>query len=119
MTDTIVHESGCEWETGPYCTCGNDPERMEPLLHICENCGAEKVLTPHEAWNEGWDYPPLLGVYGVVSPRTCGNCPITTTLWWRIINSQEGKPYSLTEADRALYARIIGEPETIRPKEET
>lgn len=25
----IIHETGCGWETGPYCTCGADPERIE------------------------------------------------------------------------------------------
>lgn len=24
----IIHDSGCGWETGPYCTCGKDPGRM-------------------------------------------------------------------------------------------
>lgn len=116
---SIVHESGCGSETSPYCTCGNDPERMEPLVHICESCGVEKVLTPAEAWNDGWDYPPMMGVFGIVSPRTCGKCDITTTLWWRIINSKKGTPYTLTDADRVVYERITGEPESIRPKERT
>lgn len=26
-TDPIIHAPGCGWETGPYCTCGADPER--------------------------------------------------------------------------------------------
>jgi hypothetical protein len=25
----IIHEAGCGWEIGPYCTCGADPERIE------------------------------------------------------------------------------------------
>lgn len=29
LEKTIIHEQGCGWETGPYCTCGADPERAE------------------------------------------------------------------------------------------
>ena len=29
LEKTIVHIEGCGWETGPYCTCGADPGRME------------------------------------------------------------------------------------------
>jgi hypothetical protein len=29
LEKTIIHEEGCGWETGPYCTCGADPGRME------------------------------------------------------------------------------------------
>lgn len=25
----IIHEPGCGWETGPRCTCGADPGRMD------------------------------------------------------------------------------------------
>ena len=40
------------------------------LLHICEVCGRTEVLTPQEAFDKGWDYPPMMGSFGVVSPRT-------------------------------------------------
>lgn len=29
LWDSISHEPGCGWETGPYCTCGADPGRAE------------------------------------------------------------------------------------------
>ena len=44
------------------------------LIHICEVCGKTETLTPEEAFNEGWDYPPRMGGFGIVGPRTCGDC---------------------------------------------
>ena len=43
------------------------------LIHICEVCGKTEILTPKEAFNEGWDYPPRMGGFGIVGPRTCGD----------------------------------------------
>ena len=30
------------------------------LRHICEVCGKEEILTPEEAFEKGWDYPPMM-----------------------------------------------------------
>ena len=27
------------------------------LIHICEVCGKTEIMTPEEAFNDGWDYP--------------------------------------------------------------
>lgn len=82
------------------------------LLHVCEACGLTLALTPDEAFESGWDYPPRMGVFGVVSPRTCGDCRINQTLWWRL--EMEGVAASeLGQADAATLARILGEPESI------
>lgn len=40
---------------------------MRKFEHICEVCGITKVMTPQEAFEEGWDYPPLMGSFGVVN----------------------------------------------------
>jgi hypothetical protein len=32
--DPIIHDPGCGWETGPYCTCGADPERAEKAVMV-------------------------------------------------------------------------------------
>jgi len=58
------------------------------LRHICENCGKEVLLTSEDAWEQGWDYPPKMGTFKVVSPRTCGDCGIETSLWWEMICSK-------------------------------
>ena len=89
----------------------------EQLVHICEVCGKKENLTPDEAFDAGWDYPPRIGTFGVVSPRTCGGCTIDKTLWWRLTTNPEYRN-KLTEEDAALVERIVGEPESIRVKEE-
>lgn len=82
------------------------------LRHICETCGLEQELTSQEGFEEGWDYPPRLGPFGVLSPRTCGSCGIETTLYWRIITKQVD-PNNLSEQDIALIERVNAEPESI------
>ena len=44
------------------------------LRHICEVCGRTEILTPEEAHSQGWDYPPKMGRFRIISPRTCPNC---------------------------------------------
>ena len=48
--------------------------------YTCEGCGATLEATPSEAFHEGWDTPEMF-----MSHCTCSKCPITTTLWWRIM----------------------------------
>ena len=54
------------------------------FIHWCESCGREELLTSHDAYEAGWDFPPRMGAWGVISPRTCPNCAIKTTVWWAI-----------------------------------
>ena len=82
------------------------------LLHVCEVCGKTEILTPEEAYDLGWDYPPMMGSFGVVSARTCPNCPIDKTLWWKItINNSNLN--NLSEKDKETLNRIISEPKSI------
>jgi len=91
---------------------------MNKLIHICEVCGKTKVMTPEQAFNEGWDYPPNMGTFGVISPRTCGDgrCNMTKTLWWALV--QEHKEVkNLTEEQKIVLRRIQNEPDSILPKD--
>ena len=75
-------------------------------------------MTPEQAFNEGWDYPPKMGTFGVISPRTCGdgNCNLTKTLWFAL--DQEHKEVKdLSEEQKTVLRRIQNEPESILPKE--
>ena len=54
------------------------------LKHVCEVCGKEEILTPDEAFDQGWDYPPRMGTFGIISPRTCCNCAMIDTVWWKL-----------------------------------
>lgn len=84
------------------------------FTHICEVCGKEELLTANESFKQGWDYPPNMGAWGIISPRTCGECLIDGTLWWAL--SIEGKlQEELTEAQTATLNRILGEPDNVHP----
>ena len=87
------------------------------LIHICEVCGKTEILTPEEAFNDGWDYPPRMGGLGIVGPRTCGECPINLTVWWALV-SEKKSISELSEKQRETIKRIQGEPESIIPEEE-
>jgi hypothetical protein len=54
------------------------------ILHICEVCGVEEILTPEAAYEAGWDYPPRMGAFGVISPRICPHCLVNQTVWWAV-----------------------------------
>lgn len=55
-----------------------------PFWHYCEVCGAKVFCTAQDAFDAGWDYPPQLGRFGLLGPRTCGECDITSTLYWKV-----------------------------------
>lgn len=57
---------------------------LSSFIHRCEVCEKEENLTSEEAYNQGWDYPPKMGAWRIVSPRTCGSCLIDQTLWWAL-----------------------------------
>jgi len=84
------------------------------LRHICEVCGLNQILDSEIAYEQGWDYPPRVGAYGIVSPRTCPECGINQTLWWAIATMQV-KSEQLNESQRATLQRILDEPESIQP----
>lgn len=82
------------------------------LRHICEVCGRAEILTPVEAYEAGWDYPPKQGRFGVISPRTCPSCPNTATVWWAV--AMDGlREDMLSDQQRAVVARILAEPGSI------
>ena len=74
-------------------------------------------MTPEEAFNDGWDYPPRMGSFGIVSPRTCGNCPINLTVWWALV-FEKTNISELSHKQRETIKRIQEEPESIIPEED-
>lgn len=79
------------------------------FLHECEVCGKKEVLSNEEAFNQGWDYPPRIGLWGVVSPRTCGSCDIEKTAWWAL--QSDGNSFeTLPQHHRRTIRRIRDEP---------
>lgn len=95
------------------------------FYHICEVCGEKKWLKPEDAFKEGWDYPPRMGTFGVISPRTCGKCRMVDTVWWKL-NTQKGNQgegvslgdlSALNDKDKQVIMRILGEPYSLLEEE--
>lgn len=82
------------------------------LRHICEVCGREEVLASEGAYSAGWDYRPKMGAFGIVSQRTCTNCRINKTVWWKLAVEHKD-PNTLAADDKAVIERILHEPESI------
>ena len=82
--------------------------------YVCEVCGKTAVLTEEEAFQQGWDYPPFMGEYGVISARTCPNCTINETVRWALM--VDHKQYAeLTEKQKETIERILNEPGNMIP----
>ena len=79
-------------------------------------CGKKEFLTAKEAFDSGWDYPPQIGHFGLLGPRTCGNCQMKDTLFWKIHQNRkipivcEGE---LSPEELVTWRRIKGEPESL------
>lgn len=88
----------------------------EKYWHICEVCGKKELLSSKEAFDQGWDYPGPDGIYKqvpnygfrMIVPRTCGNCLIKDSLYWKM---QTGELTKDTNKKYEEYLeRIISEP---------
>lgn len=94
---------------------------VRKFWHYCEVCGAKEFISAQEAFDKGWDYPPNIGHFGMLSPRTCGNCLIKDTLFWKI-NTSGKLPIvcegDLTPEELVTWRRIKGEPESLLYAEE-
>ncbi len=84
--------------------------------HYCETCGKKELLTADEAFERGWDYPPKIGKFRLLSPRTCGECTIENTLWFKLICGNVNWD-ELTDSEKETLERIRNEPEGLMPGE--
>lgn len=89
----------------------------QKFLHICEVCDRTEVLSPDEAFNAGWDYPPRIGKFGVLSPKTCGSCSMIDTVYWKLVTG-EINANNLTDKQMKTIERIKGEPFSLIPSGE-
>ena len=95
-----------------------DSMNTRKFWHYCEVCGKKEFITAEEAFNSGWDYPPNIGMFGILSPRTCGDCMMQDTLYWKIQTSDDIRYKLLSRdvltADEILtLERILNEPESL------
>ncbi|MCI8939128.1 MAG: ATP-binding protein [Dorea sp.] len=90
-----------------------------PFWHYCESCGAKIYCTAQEAFDNGWDYPPRIGAFGVLGPRTCGNCTMIDTLYLKVMKQKIPIVIesSLTEKELRTWRRIKNEPESLLEEE--
>ena len=89
-----------------------------PFWHYCEVCGKKEFITAKEAFDKGWDYPPNIGHFGMLSPRTCGDCGIQDTLFFKVNDPENGAlpivvESLLTDEEKITWNRIKGEPESL------
>ena len=89
-------------------------DKAQKLKHICEVCGKEELLTSEEAFLAGWDYPPRIGAFGIVSPRTCPDCSMMDTLWAALVLEKKTVE-ELSARQVQTLKRILGEPGSILP----
>lgn len=81
---------------------------------ICEGCGREQIYDNLEdAHNDGWDYPPYIGEFGILTPRTCPDCDMTKTVWFKLQNSDR-----INIHDLKVIERIKNEPESLYVEED-
>ncbi len=90
-----------------------------PFWHYCESCGAKIYCTAEEAFDNGWDYPPRIGAFGLLGPRTCGNCTIIDTLYLKVMKQKIPIVIesNLTEKELRTWRRIKNEPESLLEEE--
>jgi hypothetical protein len=74
----------------------------DEILHWCESCDKEEMLTPNAGYKAGWDFPPKMGQFGVVCPRTCPDCTIDKTVWFTLMSGKEPTEKQRKAADRMM-----------------
>ena len=87
----------------------DNPDNEHLSEYWCEVCDKKEILTELESIQQGWDYPPHIGVWGVVSPRTCGDCSMMDTAYWAIITAPDKENLRLSEKHLATCERIMKE----------
>ena len=82
-------------------------------------CGTKLFCTAQEAFEAGWDYPPKIGSFGLLGPRTCGKCTWNDTLFIKV--HQQAIPIviekTLTKKELQTWQRIKNEPESLLDEE--
>lgn len=86
-----------------------------PFWHYCSGCGTKIYCTAQEAFDAGWDYPPRIGAFGVLGPRTCGNCNMIDPLYLKVMKQKIPIVIesNLTKKELRTWQRIKNEPESL------
>lgn len=70
------------------------------MTYKCEGCEETYTGSAEDAFNLGWDTPERF-----MSHCTCPNCPITCTVWWKVVVDK--KPITKIEAELIQYYNQI------------
>lgn len=89
-------------------TKGSDDLPTREFVHWCESCGREELLNSDDAYSAGWDFPPKMGAWGAISPRTCPRCAMKTTVWWTLA-IEKRTINELTPQQLKVIGRILEE----------
>lgn len=92
--------------------------KTRAFWHYCEVCGKKEYINAQEAFDTGWDYPPHIGNFRLLGPRTCGGCLLKDTLYWKVMTEKKIPipvvvDGMLTPEERVTWQRIKGEPESL------
>lgn len=87
--------------------------------HYCEVCGKKQYITAQQAFDEGWDYPPTFGPFGILFQRTCGECTMINSLYMKVMKQQIPivLEKTLTSEKLKTWNRIKTEPESLLEEE--
>ncbi len=93
----------------------------EPFWHYCEVCGKKVFCTAQQAFHAGWDYPPKMGKFGLLGARTCGDCQLKDTLYWKVLQQEIPLVIKslLTPNELITWNRIKAEPESLLEEDGT
>lgn len=105
--DTPAEKVGDEEYLAAVVQAQDNLDTIVPRRYECEVCGKVEELTEFDAFHAGWDYPPFMGTFGVVSSRTCGSCPIQQTAYWAVLTGTP--PSALSPQHILTINRIIDE----------
>ncbi len=94
--------------------------KTRPFWHYCEICGSKVYITSQEAFDQGWDYPPTVGSFGQLFPRTCGKCALADSLYIKVMKQKIPivSEETLTSEELKTWKRIKSEPESLLMDEE-
>lgn len=89
--------------------------KTRPFWHYCEVCGKKEFITAQQAFDNGWDYPPTFGSFGMLFQRKCGNCTIENTLFMKVMKQEIPIVIedTLTLDELRTWRRIKAEPESL------
>ena len=89
-------------------------EPPEKFWHECETCGRKEFLSPEEAYEAGWDYPPAMGRFSIIGQRLCPKCLLNTSFWWNLTTEGVSALENANPRQSAALGRMLMEPRSLR-----